>query len=112
MLEKKCSCCDQYLFLNKFYSHYTANSNIYRFSNQCIRCIKENITNTDIEKVLCICQELDIPYIKKEWKNLVKCYPNEKVIGRYISKMQTNNYQNYTFADSMYFNELWAKENS
>ena len=112
MLEKKCSCCDQYLPLSHYYSHHVGDTNIFRFSNKCVRCIKTNIENVDVEKTIEICKELDIPYITKEWNSLVKAYPNEKIIGRYIFKMQTKNFENYTFADSVIFNEVWSKKNS
>lgn len=108
-MEKYCKLCDTYKDLKDFYLHYTHGKHTIKSSHYCKDCIKKDFKNNDIEQVLKICKELDIPYIKEEWNKLNERYPNTINIGRYVSKMQLTGFMGYYFEDSIYFSELWDK---
>ena len=58
-------------------------------------------------------QEIDIPWIPEEWNNLLRKYGQNRaevtgttILGRYISKMRLNQYKDYRWKDTEFWQEL------
>lgn len=75
--------------------------------NICKKCLTMHVDNWDPETYKWILQELDVPYIKKEWDVLLEKYGKDPkkitgvtIIGRYLSKMKLKQWKDYTWADT------------
>lgn len=47
-----------------------------------------------------ILESMDIPYIPREWNNLIYKHGDEPIIGKYVAKMKLAAYKNMRYADS------------
>ena len=73
----------------------------------CKKCITMHVDNWDPETYNWILQEVDVPYIKKEWDALLEKYGQDPakvtgmtILGRYLSKMKLKQFKEYTWADT------------
>lgn len=73
----------------------------------CKKCLTMHVDNWDPETYKWILQEIDVPYIKKEWDALLEKYGKDPkkvtgltIIGRYLSKMKLKQWSQYSWADT------------
>lgn len=73
----------------------------------CKKCLTMHVNNWDPETYMWILEEVDVPYIKKEWDALLQkfCTPGKPItgltiIGRYLSKMKLKQWSSYCYADT------------
>lgn len=80
------------------------------YSSYCKDCFAETVDLDNIETLRSVCEELDIPFIKKVFTLLLNNfrYKLEKraIIGRYVAKMRLVNYYFFHYEDSDHFNEV------
>ena len=75
--------------------------------NKCKYCITAHVDNWDPNTYLWILEELDVPYVPKEWDSLLATFGKDPkkmtgvtIMGRYISKMHLNQYKDKRWADT------------
>lgn len=75
--------------------------------NICKKCLTMHVDNWDPETYKWILEEIDVPYIKEEWNNVLLKYKDnpEKltgmtVLGRYLSKMKLKQWSHYHWEDT------------
>lgn len=73
----------------------------------CKACLTMHVDNWDPETFKWILEEVDVPYIKEEWDDLLKKYSADpakltsvSVLGRYLAKMKLKQWKDYRYADS------------
>lgn len=75
----------------------------------CKKCLTMHVDNWDPETFKWILEELDVPYIKEAWDDVLakqlERTPIEKltglsVMGRYVSKMKLKQYRDYRWEDT------------
>lgn len=83
---------------------------------QCKKCITMHVDNWDPSTFIPILQEIDVPYIKEQWDQLLEKYATDPskitgmtILGRYLSKMKLTQWNKYRYADSEKL-ELEARE--
>lgn len=66
-----------------------------------------HVNNWDPSTFLPILEEIDVPYIKKEWDTLLERYGKDPkkitgmtIIGRYLAKMKLNQWNKYRYSDT------------
>ena len=103
-----CEKCHRTLKRSEFYK----SNNLEKYPNGgtipiCKKCATMHVNNWDPSTFLWILQEADVPYIPKEWDQLLMSYGTDKskvtgltIIGRYIGKMHLNQYKKYRWRDS------------
>lgn len=69
--------------------------------------IYKNINPYDPSTFINILKEMDYPFFEEEWFNvlrisLIHAHDMKTTFGKYISKMRLKFYQNFTFKDSIY----------
>lgn len=79
---------------NDFYTKYTKKE------------IWDRVNPYDDQTVIPFLQDMDYPYIEKEWRRYVARHipADGRIIGRYISLMRLKSYQGYTWSDSAFLN--------
>lgn len=74
--------------------------------NTCKKCLTLHVDNWDPETYKWILEEIDVPYIKKEWDGLLEKWGKGSkvtgltIMGRYLSKMKLKQFNKYTWADT------------
>lgn len=93
---------------NQFYT----SLNLEKYPNggklhQCKKCITMHVDNWDPSTFIPILQEIDVPYIKSQWDQLLEKYATDPskitgmtILGRYLSKMKLQQWNKYRFADT------------
>ena len=81
--------------------------------NQCKHCISMHIDNWNPDTYLWILEECDVPYIPTEWVGLLQKYAKDPakvtgstILGRYLAKMNLNQYKDYRWGDTEFLQEL------
>lgn len=84
---------------------------------QCKKCLTMHVNNWDPKTYLWILQEVDVPYIPKQWNQLLLDYTRDgrkitgmTILGRYLSKMKLNQYKEYRWKDTEYLQNIANKE--
>lgn len=112
---KKCSMCEKYLPESSFY----VLKNGY-IDNLCKKCRCKGCSDDKPWTFFPIMSYYDIPYIEKEWLELMKRQIKRtisdngqyiSVFGKYLSKMKLCSFKNAGFKDSTKFNNNF-QENS
>ena len=106
MIDKKtyyCEKCNRTMSADQFYT----SNNLEKYPNdgklrQCKKCITMHVDNFNPETYLWILQEVDVPYLPKEWYKLLQKYGKDKsklsgttILGRYLSAMKLAQYTDY-----------------
>lgn len=103
-----CEKCKKVMDDNQFYT----SKNIEKYPpdgkmNYCKKCLTLHVDNWDPETYKDILKEVDVPYIKEEWDNLLAKYGKDPkkvtgltIIGRYLSKMKLRQWSKYSWADT------------
>lgn len=101
-----CECCEKELDLIEFWTFKDGHSD-----SVCKSCRRKTIDDNRPETFLPLMIMFDIPYIKEEWKTLVKRNKEKNFIcktifGKYLSKMKLKGFRMFTFEDTDYLNNI------
>ena len=87
---------------------------------QCKKCMTMHVDNWDPETYKWILEEIDVPYVKEWWDDLLSDWLEKNdaskitglsILGKYLAKMRIKQYSNYRWADSEKIaEELMAKK--
>ena len=103
-----CEKCNKTMDENQFYT----SKNIEKYPpngklNLCKKCLTMHVDNWNPDTFLWILEEMDVPYIKKEWNALLEKYAQDPskitgvtILGRYLSKMKLKQWSKYGYADT------------
>lgn len=103
-----CSKCKRVMDDNQFYT----SKNIEKYPpdgkmDTCKKCLTLHVDNWNPDTYKDILKEVDVPYIKEEWDNLLAKYGKDPkkvtgltIIGRYLSKMKLKQWNKYSWADT------------
>lgn len=108
-----CEKCGKTMSAEQFYG----SNNLEKYPegklHQCKKCITMHVNNFDSDTYLWILQECDVPYIQKEWMDLLEKYGKDKskltgvsILGRYLSKMKLKQWKDYRWKDNDFLLEL------
>ena len=109
-----CEKCKKTMNGEQFYS----SNNLEKYPNdgklrQCKKCLTMHIDNFNPDTYLWILQECDVPYVPKEWHDIIAKYGKDKskltgmtILGRYLSKMKLKQYKDYRWDDTAFLQEL------
>ena len=108
-----CEKCNRTMNASEFYG----SNNLEKYPtgklNQCKKCITMHVDNWNPDTYLWILQEVDVPYVPKEWQSLMMKYatnPSEvtgtTILGRYLSKMKLKQYKDTRWKDTERLQEL------
>ena len=98
-------------------SFYTSN-NLEKYPDsgklhECKKCLTMHVDNWNPDSYLWILQEIDVPWVPKEWKSLLAKYGQDKakltglsILGRYLSKMKLKQYRDFRWKDTEFLQEL------
>lgn len=112
-----CEKCGRTMDETQFYTSH----NLEKYPNggklkQCKKCITMHVDNWDPSTFIPILQEIDVPYIKEQWDQLLEKFGQDPtkitgatILGRYLSKMKLTQWNKYRFADTERL-EFEAKE--
>ena len=117
MAQRRCTKCGRLLTDTDFYT----SNNIERFPPdgkmaECKKCWSMHVDNWDPDTYKPLLEQLDIPYIKSVWDQLLEKFLSKNdaskitttsVLGRYVSTMKLTQWRKYRWADT---EELAAKE--
>lgn len=85
--------------------------------NQCKKCITMHVDNWNPDTYLWILEECDVPYIQKEWNDLILKLTNEgkeitntTILGRYLGKMRLNQWAKYRWKDNEIIQKIAENE--
>lgn len=103
-----CEKCNKTMDEGQFYT----SKNIEKYPpngklNLCKKCLTMHVDNWNPDTFLWILEELDVPYIKKEWDSILEKFGKDPkkitgvtILGRYLSKMKLRQWNNFTWADT------------
>ena len=103
----ECEVCHRVLKKINFYQ--TRNYDKYPdgYLHKCKKCLTVTVNNWKPSTFLHILQEIDVPYIPKEWNSLLNKYgldprktTGTTILGRYLSKMKLRQYDGEKFKDT------------
>ena len=109
-----CEKCNKTMRADKFYT----SNNLEKYPNdgrlnQCKECITMHIDNFNPDTYLWLLQEIDVPYVPKEWNKLLGKFGKDKsklsgttIFGRYLSVMKLKQYKDYRWKDNAFLEEL------
>lgn len=117
MAQRRCAKCGRLLTDIDFYT----SNDIERFPPdgkmaECKKCWTMHVDNWDPETYKPLLEQLDIPYIKTVWDQLLEKFLSKNdpskitttsILGRYVSTMKLTQWRKYRWADT---DELAAKE--
>ena len=98
-------------------SFYTSN-NLEKYPDggklhECKKCLTMHVDNWNPDTYLWILQEIDVPWVPKEWNSLLAKYGQDKakltglsILGRYLSKMKLKQYREFRWKDTEFLQEL------
>lgn len=73
----------------------------------CKKCLTMHIDNWNPKTFLPLLQEVDVPYVPKEWNTLLERYGQDRkkvtgttIFGRYLSKMKLKQYNQFRWKDT------------
>ena len=116
--DKYCPKCQRTMRVHQnFYSSPRLDRYPEGYMNSCKKCFTMHIDMDDPATVMPLLEEMNLPYIPREWNNLVSKYrDNAKttvtaIFGRYVAKMKLVQYRDYTYDDTeSFFEEAKYKE--
>lgn len=85
--------------------------------NQCKKCITMHVDNWDPETYKWILEEIDVPYVKEWWDNILeknavegKKITGMTILGKYLSKMKLKQWSDKRWADGPIIEEQLLQE--
>lgn len=118
MADYYCEKCHKSMDEKQFYT----SNNLEKYPDngklhQCKKCITMHVDNWNADTYLWILKEIDVPYIPKEWDDLLLKYGKDKskltgmsILGRYLSKMKLKQYKDYRWDDTEHLQEVANKK--
>ena len=112
-----CSKCEHTFKGTEFYT----SNNLEKYPNDgklnlCKKCLTMHVNNWDPATYLWILQDIDVPYVPKEWDALMIKHAKDKskltgttILGRYLAKMKLKQYSDFRWKDSELLQELENK---
>lgn len=113
-----CEKCNRTMGPEQFYT----SNNLEKYPNdgklnQCKKCITMHVDNWNPDTYLWILKEVDVPYVPKEWNELLAKYGVDKkkvtgisILGRYLSKMKLKQYKDYRWEHTQHLQEIANKK--
>lgn len=113
-----CEKCNKTMRADKFYT----SNNLEKYPNEgkmgkCKECMTMHVDNFNPDTFLWILQEIDVPYVPKEWNKLLAKFGKDKskltgmtILGRYLSAMKLKQYKDYRWKDNDFIQELQNAE--
>ena len=113
-----CEKCNKTMNAEQFYT----SNNLEKYPNdgklnQCKKCITMHVDNWNPDTYLWILQEVDVPYVPKEWDMLLAKYGTDRakltgmsILGRYLSKMKLKQYKDYRWEHTEHLQNLANKK--
>lgn len=102
-----CKTCNKTMDSNQFYKTKRIDKYPDGFLPECKKCCTRHVDNWDPATFLPILEEIDVPYIEKEWASLLEKYGQDRkkltgvsILGRYLSKMKLNQYKEFHWEDT------------
>lgn len=68
--------------------------------------IYKKLDNFNIEQVKHYLKIFDRPWIPEQWENLLRKFPNQPILGRYLSLCMLKGYRDFSYADSEWMREM------
>lgn len=111
-----CPKCRQTLNENQFYKSNNLEKHPNGFLSECKKCTTMHINNWDPKTYLPILEDIDVPYVPKEWDKLLadhikdnKTITSMTILGKYIAKMKLKQYLPYRWKDTDHLQRLEEK---
>ena len=108
-----CEKCNKTMRLSQFYQTNNLEKYPSGYLNLCKSCLTMHVNNWDPNTFLWILQEIDVPFIPKEWNKTLASYGKDRskvtgttILGRYLSKMKFKQYKDYRYKDTDFLMEL------
>lgn len=111
-----CQKCGKMLADTEFYK----TRNLEKYSdgvlNTCKKCLTMHVDNWEPETFLWILEDIDVPYIKEQWDEVLKQWLEKNdpkkmtgmsILGKYLSKMKLKQWNKYSWKDT----EMLEEEN-
>jgi hypothetical protein len=115
--KKYCEKCHRTMSIKEFYKSNNLKKYPDGYLNRCKKCITMFVDNFKPQSYLWILQETDVPYIPAEWDKLLVSYGKDKskltgmtIIGRYLSKMQLQQFREFRWSDTERLQEIEDKK--
>lgn len=109
--KKKCSCCNRLLPLHLFWKHksdpplwHDHSKKEYHY-HKCKDCCLKEIDINNIDTILPLFKEFNVPYLESEWNRTKTKFP-QNPIPRYLALMRLCGYYNFEFNDSDKLNKI------
>lgn len=109
--KKRCSCCNRLLPLHLFWKHksdpplwHDHSKKEYHY-HKCKDCCLKEIDINNINTILPLFKEFNVPYLESEWNRIKTKFP-QNPIPRYLALMRLCGYYNFEFNDSDKLNEI------
>ena len=108
MAQYFCEKCGRTMDENQFYT----SNNLKKYPNggklrQCKKCITLHVDNWDPETYKPILQEIDVPYVKEKWNEVLEKYGKDPskitgmtILGRYLSIMKLKQWKDARWEDT------------
>lgn len=113
-----CELCRKTLSEDQFYR--SRNLEKYPLNGRlpkCKKCSTLHVDNFDPSTYLWLLQELDVPYIPKEWDSLLRSYGKDptklkgtSILGRYLGKMQLKHFKDFRWKDTEFLQQIEEKK--
>lgn len=107
-----CDKCNKVMGSDNFYKTNNLEKYPTGFLPNCKKCTTMHVDNWDPDTYLWILEECDVPWVPKEWNELMAKWAQDPrkvtsttIIGRYLSKMKLKQYKDYRWSDTEYFAE-------
>lgn len=112
-LEYYCNKCNKTMAASQFYLSNNLEKHPDGRMPQCKKCLTLHVDNWDPETYLWILEDIDVPYVPKEWNALLAKYGTDRskltgttILGRYLSKMKLKQYKDYRWEHTQFLQEM------
>lgn len=112
-----CEKCGKVMSSEQFYRSNNLEKHPNGFMSLCKKCATMHVDNWDPDTYLWILEDCDVPWVPKEWNDLMAKYAKDRakvtgttIVGRYLSKMKLKQYADYRWIDTNYFKEKTESE--
>ena len=102
-----CKTCQRTMDNNQFYQTRRLDKYPSGYLSECKKCLTRHVDNRDPETFKWILEDIDVPYIPKEWDKILQRNIDKgtkitgtTVLGRYLSTMKLNQHKNERWADT------------
>lgn len=107
-----CERCRKAMLRKEFYQSNNTEKYPNGFMPLCKKCLCAHVDVADPDTFTPVLQELDVPYVPKEWQaSIARQHQNGRsltpvsIMGRYLSKMKLNQWKEYRWKDNDFIKE-------